>query len=410
MRVLLYTDSPFFSGAENMIATFLADEDFVRDLDLAFAYRSSSEFDAGLAERVQTNARPHPLELLDVPSRTAVLPCALRPAGKAAAYLTGAKYRYVRENTLRIEKMLRNERPDILHINSGGYPGAYSTLAAALAARNAGVPHTIYVANNIATPYTWRRVLDRSVDREIADAVEMFVTGSRFAGVALAGVLDLPSERVRTIPNGVRERKIVEMPDAVRTRIGAPVDRPLVAIVANLERRKGHAHLFAALARLKASGASSLPWLAVEGVGPEEGVLREAVLTRRLSDDVAFLGREPHVFDLMNAADIVALPSVANEDFPNVVLEAMSLSKPVIASCIAGTPEQVADRETGLLVPPADESALADALATLASDPELRARMGAAGRERFEERFTAAHAVAAYRALYAQIVSTDQGA
>lgn len=406
MRVLLYTDSPFFSGAENMIAAFLSDEDFVREFEVTFAYRSSPAFDAGLAERIRSTARFVPLELLDVPSRTGMLPRPLQVVGKAAAHLTGAKYRYLRENTARIEELLRRERPDILHINSGGYPGAYSTLAAALAAQNVGVSHTVYVANNIAMGYSWRRILDRSVDRDVVSAVELFVTGSSFAATALAEVLGLPTTRLRTIPNGIREREIVETPEAVRKRIGVPEGRPMVAVVANLERRKGHLALFAALAELKSRGIVPMPWVVVEGTGPEEAVLREAIVARRLGDDVAFLGREARIFDLMNAADIIVLPSIADEDFPNVVLEAMSLSKPVIASRIAGTPEQIVDGETGVLVESGDIAALADALDSLGGDSMLRGVMGAAGRSRFEGRFTAEHAIMAYRALYAELVLT----
>jgi glycosyltransferase involved in cell wall biosynthesis len=408
VRVHIHTDSAFFSGAENMIATLLADPHFVDELDVSFSYRTSPAFDAGLAERVGDGALLVPLELLDVPAATEALPESQRGRARALAYLSGAKYRFVRENTRRIAAVLGDIRPDVVHINSGGYPGAYSTLAAALAAREVGIGHVVYVANNIAMGYSWRRALDRGLDRSVVSAVETFVTGSAFAGRVLADVLHLPPEKLRTIPNGIREREITETPDAVRMRIGAPEDRPLVAVVANLEHRKGHAVLFDALARLKASGATPLPWVAVEGTGPEGAVLRADVAARGLSDDVAFLGREAHVFDLMNAADIVALPSIANEDFPNVVLEAMSLSKPVVASIVAGTPEQIVDGETGVLVPAGNAAALASALESLAADVPRRAAMGAAGRARFEAHFTAGQAVSAYRALYEELVSRGE--
>ena len=403
MRLHIHTDGPFFSGAENMIANFLNSEEFVREFDVTFSYRRSLEYDRGLAERVHTCAEIHPLDLLDLPSRTDPLPTPARQLAKLGAYATGEKYRDVRTNTARIEAVLRQTRPDVLHVNSGGYPGAYSTLAAVLAARNAGVAHTVYVANNIAMPYTWRRALDRPLDRKVAAAVELFVTGSSHAGKALAAVLDLPREKLRTIPNGIRPRDVTEPAGDVRTRIGAPEGRPLVAVVANLEARKGHRHLLGALALLKSRGFAPLPWIAIEGVGPEEAALREMVAARSLSGDVAFLGREARVFDLMNASDLLALPSVANEDFPNVILEAMSLGKPVVASRIAGTPEQVVDRVTGLLVEPGDVGALAEALAAMSSSPEDRLRMGEAGRERFEVHFTADRSVAAYSDLYREL-------
>lgn len=176
-------------------------------------------------------------------------------------------------------------------------------------------------------------------------------------------------------------------------------------VVANLERRKGHAHLLGALAHLKATRFSPLPWLAIEGTGPEESALREAAFARDLSGDVAFLGHEARVFDLMNAADVLVLPSIANEDLPNVVLEAAYLGKPMVASRIAGTPEQIVDGETGLLVEPGDEPGLARAIASLAGSAELRERMGAAARRRFEECYTAERAVFAYRELYSEVAS-----
>jgi glycosyltransferase involved in cell wall biosynthesis len=98
------------------------------------------------------------------------------------------------------------------------------------------------------------------------------------------------------------------------------------------------------------------------------------------------------------------LPSIAHEDFPNVVLEAMALGKPVIASRIAGTPEQIEPGVTGLLEEPADPVGLAGGLIRLSADPDLRDRMGAAGKTRFEAEFTAERAAAAYSALYRELL------
>jgi glycosyltransferase involved in cell wall biosynthesis len=83
----------------------------------------------------------------------------------------------------------------------------------------------------------------------------------------------------------------------------------------------------------------------------------------------------------------------------------MSLGKPVVASRIAGTPEQIVDGVTGILVPPGDPAALAVALGALAGEPDVRARMGDAGRERFAERFEACVAVEAYATLYRRLLA-----
>ena len=89
----------------------------------------------------------------------------------------------------------------------------------------------------------------------------------------------------------------------------------------------------------------------------------------------------------MAACDVLALPSLAHECLPYAILEAMSHGKPVVSTDVAGIPEMVSDGVTGFVVPPGDLDALAAALGRLASDPQLRERQGAAGRERIESEF-----------------------
>jgi glycosyltransferase involved in cell wall biosynthesis len=83
---------------------------------------------------------------------------------------------------------------------------------------------------------------------------------------------------------------------------------------------------------------------------------------------------------LYAAVDVVTCPSIWDDPFPTVNLEAMAASRPVVASRVGGVPEAVQDGTTGLLVPPGDDAALADALATLIANPEHRHRLGEAGR------------------------------
>ena len=89
------------------------------------------------------------------------------------------------------------------------------------------------------------------------------------------------------------------------------------------------------------------------------------------------------------------------------VFEAMALGKPVVVTNVGGLPEVVEDGVTGLVVPPRDPEALADAVVVLLGDPELRARMGAAGRERFLERFTVERMTDAHLELYAELLAGE---
>src|SRR5207245_5777728 len=123
--------------------------------------------------------------------------------------------------------------------------------------------------------------------------------------------------------------------------------------------------------------AATLPGLLVEvaGDGPERPGL-EAI-----DPSATFLGWQPRLDDLLARWDVFALPS-REEAFGIAALEAMAAGRPVVATRVGGLPELIEDGLTGLLVPPDDPAALAAALARLAADPALRARMGQAARER----------------------------
>jgi glycosyltransferase involved in cell wall biosynthesis len=115
------------------------------------------------------------------------------------------------------------------------------------------------------------------------------------------------------------------------------------------------------------------------------------------------LGHLEDVRGFLAALDALALPS-HHEGLPNAVLEAMAAGLPVVASAVGGMPEQVIDRQTGLLVPPGDAGALAQALASLASDPQGAARMGCAGRARVERDFSLQAMVRGAEELYASLL------
>lgn len=405
-HVHFHSDSPFFSGSENMLATLLNDRAFTAEFRVTLGYRHSAAYEEGLWRRVHGDVEEIPLQLLDVPAVTdRIRRAPLRYVVKALFHLFGVKYLFVWLNTRRLTRVLMAERPDILHINDGGYPGTYSCLSAVLAARKAGVRHVVFVVNNIATPFTsFRRWLDRPIDRRVVAGVEVFVTGSRFARAAVRRVLCLPERCTLAIPNAIVPRPLTESREQTCRRLGVPDARPLVLQVANFERRKGQRYLLEALALLKRDGFEPLPFVVLEGDGPDEPAIRAAVAELGLAEDVSLPGREPHVFDAYAAADVIVVASVANEDFPNVILEAMSLGKPVVSTRIAGTPEQIVDGETGVIVPPGDAPALAAAIGALLAEPSVRARMGEAARERFERCFTAEKAVAAYMDLYRRLL------
>ena len=133
---------------------------------------------------------------------------------------------------------------------------------------------------------------------------------------------------------------------------------------------------------LEALGRVSDVTLVIAGDGPERAALERRVAELGLDARVRFLGSVPRetVLRLFRAADASVLPS-AWENFPHTVVEALAVGCPVIATAVGGVPEVVRDGENGLLVPPGDSAALADAIERFFGDASLRERLrGAAAR------------------------------
>jgi glycosyltransferase involved in cell wall biosynthesis len=191
-------------------------------------------------------------------------------------------------------------------------------------------------------------------------------------------------ERVVTLLHGVDVAGLAGGGESAwRERAGAGEGDFLVVALGRLVAKKGFSHLLRAAAVLEARGLAVR--VAIGGSGDLE--TRLAAEARELSfcDRVRLLGDVPHdqVGALLRAADVVAVPSVHDEKgnvdgLPNVLLEAMAVGRPVVATAIAGIPDVVTDGENGLLVPAGSDEALADALARVHADGSLGARLGAA--------------------------------
>jgi lipopolysaccharide/colanic/teichoic acid biosynthesis glycosyltransferase len=171
----------------------------------------------------------------------------------------------------------------------------------------------------------------------------------------------------------------------LRRELCIPEGAPVVGIVGRVVREKGYFE-FAEMAKLVSRGFGDVYFLVVGDALPSDrdGVaaeLRKRVNAAGLRDRFRFTGFTDRVADFLQAMDIFVLPSY-REGFPRSVLEAMSTGLPVVATNIRGCREAVVHGETGLLVPPRDGRALAEAVSRLLGNPDLARRMGSAGRQR----------------------------
>ena len=378
---------------------------------VSFSYRDSPSYTEGLRRRVQADFPVHALRFAD-PSSIVPAPRAPRVLRRLVRF--GSRLLFTIPlliyETAVLFRFFHRAPPDLVHINNGGYPAALSARAAAIAARIAGLP-CIMVVNNLATRYNEPlRWLEYPLDRLVARSVSHFVTGSRAAADRLKATLRLTESNCAAINNGITLRPPSETIFQTRERLGlASFDGIVFGIVAVMEPRKGHRILLEAMVELRRRhpGYFAMIRLVLEGDGPLKAELQRFATEHDLQQCCIFSARERNVMNLFAAIDVLVLPSVGYEDFPNVVLEAMGYARAVIASRLAGIPEQIVDGETGLLVTPGNSGELAAAMERFCADPALRVRLGRSGFERFRNRFTAEAAAGKYAALYNSLIEAQ---
>jgi glycosyltransferase involved in cell wall biosynthesis len=292
---------------------------------------------------------------------------------------------------LRLYRLLRSERPTILHTRL-----FHANLAGRLLGRLAGVPVVICGERTMGMESSGRYLLNRLT---LALADRVVCVSERVAAFYRERIGLLPEKTV-VIPNGV------ELPDPAqflgqceaRCMLGLPRDGIWIASVARLAPVKRLDLLLSAVAVLEDVS------LVLVGDGSEEERLRELAGRLGLMGRVRFAGYQQDVWPWLAACDVLVLSSDW-EGMPNAVLEAMGAGLPVVATAVGGTPEVVVEGETGLLVPPGDVSALAAALERLIRDPELCQAMGMAGRQRARACFSAQTMVERTQTLYAELLS-----
>jgi L-malate glycosyltransferase len=414
LKIHYHSECSFFAGCENMLANFFNSEQFRQTHAVSFSYVSNERYTQGLQHRVNNEL---PIYLVNFPD--------LSDYGKLPKWLPLLGRRMLMAflrllfllplftyQVFVLYRLFKKIQPDILHINNGGYPAARSALAAAVAGKWAGVPKVVMVVNNMAADYRhYSRWFDYPIDRLVVRCVTVFITGSQAAGVRLRKVLKLPVSQLLAIHNGITLRTSTSTVADTRQRLGLRnFGGVIFGVVALLIPRKGHQVLLDAILKLvtdkKLTGNEFK--VLIEGDGPLHQLLVDFVTLNNLTAWVTFVGNEANVVDFMAALDVLILPSVEDEDFPNVILEAMALGKPVIASRLAGTPEQVLDGRTGLLVEPRNVAQLAEAVFQLIDNANLRSSMGQAAIQRFNTNFTSQIALNNYSNLYTKLIENLQ--
>lgn len=286
--------------------------------------------------------------------------------------------------------ILKAEKPDLVHAHM-----PISGFITRLAARAAGVPKIAYTCHgflfNYATSSWLRRALSFAMEWAAARVTDVFLTVSE-AEAADARRLGIcrSAQPVRNGRDPARFRPDPAARARVRAELGVPEDRVVVIAVSRLVAHKG----FPELATAMRSVPSAELWVVGERLATDRGTDMVALLRGAgLGERLRLLGYREDIPALLAAGDIFTLPS-RFEGLPMSVIEAMLTGLPVVSTNVRGPDEQVDDGVTGLKVPAGDADALGVALARLAGDPALRARMGHAGRAKALELYDEAKVLA----------------
>ena len=220
--------------------------------------------------------------------------------------------------------------------------------------------------------------------------------------------------RTVTIPNFIDDRRVARVPADARARVRASLgigdDCLLAGAVGAATPRKGLLYLVRALPAILAAVPQAR--LAIVG-GAVDAAYVAAVQAEaaRLGVDskILWTGHRDDVDHFMAAMDLCVLASL-EEGFPLTILEAMAAGLPVVATAVGGVPECVVPGQTGLLVPPADPGALAEAIVELLRDPARCRRLGCAGRDRVRNHFSTDGQVAAIEAAVRRVASRRRAA
>ena len=275
----------------------------------------------------------------------------------------------------RLARLIKHSGCDVVHAHLG-----YSAVLAPLAARIAGVP-CVATLHTVSADLDLRDSIKEQLWVRVPGRLGRLVFVSEAARSACAARFT-PRPTWRVVHNGVDVSRFV---DASPAPLDVPSGSPVVTIVAALREPKGHEVALRSWPRVLRAVPDA--HLVVVGDGEHRHALESLTDALELRDRVVFLGNRDDVPAVLAASTLVALPSFT-EALPTALVEAGAGGLASVATDVGGIPEIVQHGVTGLVVPPGDPGAFADAVVSLLRDPELREQYGAAARERAREHFS----------------------
>jgi glycosyltransferase involved in cell wall biosynthesis len=295
----------------------------------------------------------------------------------------------------RLHEVIADIQPGLIHVNDIWW--VPQSLRATL---GSDIPILAHVRQEIEPAKVRRYGLDRV---DLVLAISHHVRQSLEAG-------GVQGEGLVTLYSGLDMTRVPQREDGHESRrhFDIPVDVPLIGTVANLFPRKGYEVMLRAMPAVLAAYPNVHYVIIGHGDAGYERNLRSLVGTLGVERAVHFVGFQEEVYSCLAAIDVYVHPAIM-EGFGIALLEAMAMEKPVVASRVGGVPEVVEEEVTGLLVPPGDPEALTLALVRLLKEPYTCQRMGRAGKQRVEARFSLEQTMGNLQSMYTKLLAPRNG-
>lgn len=293
---------------------------------------------------------------------------------------------------LRLYQDMKANRYDVIHTH-----GFKADLWGAIVGRLTGVPIIIstvhnqeqYLKNSIV------RFIEKWIISPIDDTIIVVSEGVKRFLIKTGGI---PEKKIKKVYYGINPADIkIDKERDIREELGIDKDAPLIGCIGRLVEQKGHKYLIRAAKRVIEIFPQAKFFII--GRGKLEKNLKKLAQNNSLNSGIIFAGFRTDIYSIIDKLDLIVMPSLW-EGLGLVLLEAMALGKPIVATDVGGIPEVVENKKTGILVPAKDPNALAEAIINLLEDYSVAARMGEMGKASVKERFSSVKMVKEIELIY----------
>jgi glycosyltransferase involved in cell wall biosynthesis len=291
-----------------------------------------------------------------------------------------------------LRRWLDDFRPELLQCFL-----AHANVVGAYAGHRSGVPHIVTGIQVAEQRFGWHLALQRRSDRFVQKHVCVSQAVADFA----ASTMRLPREKLAVTTNGIDVDRFVGAAPVPAARLGVAPGRRFLLFAGRLDPQKRSDWLLERMAAV----FQRLPNhdLVIAGEGPMRDMLRRLCVDRCISERVHFVGWQMDMPGLLAAADLIVLAS-RWEGMPNILLEAIAATRPIVTTDVHGARELLEEVAQEQITPAEDAEAFVDAVVRIAGNTELAHQLGAANRRHVAANFSMDRMIAAYIALYESLV------